>query len=93
MENVIKLPARYGLTHKLVHDIDDLWHIEFDEDSIGTYRCIGFEGQHSIGNSIYALDPEGGPFLSVGSTVKGYTIKSITSNGLFELVKNENENS
>ena len=83
----ILLPARYGMTHKLVHDKDDMWHIEFDKKSTGTYRCIGFEGEHHIGDSIHALDPEGGPFLSVGSTVGGYTIKSITSNGLFELTK------
>ena len=93
MENVINLPARYGLTHRLVHQGGNLWTIEFDKQAYGTYRLIGFEGEHGIGDSVYALDPEGGPFLSVGSTVGGYTIKSITSNGIFELIKNENENS
>lgn len=84
----ILLPARYGIMHKLVHDKDDMWHIEFDKKSTGTYRCIGWEGEYHVGVNIRSLDPEGGPFLSVGDTIEGYTIKSITSNGLFELIKN-----
>ena len=92
----ILLPARYGLTHKLKHVGKNLWEIVFDKKATGTYRCIGFEGEHNIGNSIRALDPEGGPFLSVGDTIENYTIKSITSNGLFELeeikkLQNEND--
>ena len=90
MENVIKLPARYGMTHKLVHDKDDLWHIEFDKKSVGTYSIIGFEEADNNGRiytHVHSLDPEGGPFLSVGDTIEGYTIKSITSSGLFKLVK------
>lgn len=89
----ILLPVRYGLTHKLKHLKDNLWEIEFDKNSTGTYRIIGFEGEHEVGNFVYALDPEGGPFLSVGSKIEEYTIKSISSKGVFELVKNnENEN-
>jgi hypothetical protein len=83
----ILLPARYGMTHKLVYDKDNLWHIEFDKNAYGTYRCIGFEGESHIKDSIYALDPEGGPYLSVGDNIKGYIIKSIKSNGIFELIK------
>ena len=89
----ILLPARYGLTHKLVHDKDDLWHIEFDKKSTGTYRLISFKGQHGIGNNVSALDPEGGPFLNVGSTINGYTVKSITINGIFELIKEKEDES
>lgn len=94
MENVILLPARYGLTHKLKYLKDYLWEIEFDKNSTGTYRVIGFEGEEKIGNSVYALDPEGGPFLRVGDKVNDYVIKSISSNGIFELIKdNKNEES
>ena len=93
MEDVILLPARYGLTHKLKHLKDNLWEIEFDKNSTGTYRLIGFDGEHEIGNFVHALDPEGGPFLTVGDKVNDYVIKSISSNGIFELIKeNENEN-
>ena len=83
----ILLPARYGLTHKLKYLKDNLWEIEFDKNSTGTYRLIGFDGEHGIGNFVHALDPEGGPFLTVGSKVSDYVIKSISSNGIFELIK------
>ena len=89
----ILLPARYGLTHKLKHVGGNLWIIEFDKNSTGTYRLIGFDGEHKIGSLVHALDPEGGPFLSVGDKINDYVIKSISSNGIFELIKeNENEN-
>lgn len=84
MKDII-LNARYGLTHKLKHIADNLWQIEFDKNSTGTYRIIGKY------NDVKALDPEGGPFLSVDSTINGYKIRSITFNGIFELIK-ENEN-
>lgn len=87
MENVIELPARYNLCHKLKKVGDTLWQIEFDPKSTGTYRLIGFEGEHKIDTYVRALDPEGGPFMSVGSEIEGYIIKSITAQGLFELIK------
>lgn len=84
----IQLKARYEYVHSLVHIGNDLWIIAFDPKSTGTYRIIGEPG------NIQALDPEGGPFLSVGDKINGYTIKSITSNGIFELIKeNKDENS
>lgn len=86
MEEIL-LPARYGLTHKLKHLGNNLWKIEFDKNSTGTYRLIGFDGEHGIGSFVHALDPEGGPFLTVGDKVSDYVIKSISSNGIFELIK------
>lgn len=83
----IKLPARYGLCHKLKKVGDTLWEIELDPKSTGTCRLIGFEGEHSIGNYVKAFDPEGGPFLSVNSEIDDFIIKSITITGLFELIK------
>ena len=83
----IELKARYGYTHSLNHLKDNLWVFQPDPKSTGIYRIIG-----ELGN-IQALDPEGGPFLSVGDKIGNYTIKSITQNGIFELIKdNENEN-
>lgn len=85
----IKLPARYGLCHKLKKVGDTLWEIEFDPKSTGTYRLIGLDGEHKIGTYVHALDPEGGPFMAVGSEIEDYVIKSITAQGLFELIKKQ----
>lgn len=82
----IKLPARYGYLHTLEHIGNDLWQFVPDLRSAGTYRLIG-----DYPNNIKALDPEGGPFMSVGDKIENYTIKSISAGGIFELI-NENEN-
>lgn len=83
MENTtILLPARYNLTHKLIYIGGNFWQLVFDKKSTGTYRIIG-----TIPSDIKAIDPEGGPMLSVGSTIDDYTIKSIKTNGLIELEK------
>lgn len=88
MEDII-LNARYGLKHKLRHLNDNLWVIDFDPNSSGTYRIIGFKGESKVGSNVSALDPEGGPYLSVNSEIDGYIIKSIKSNGIFELIKKD----
>lgn len=85
----IKLPARYGLCHKLKKVGNTLWEIELDPKSTGTYRLIGLDGEHKIGTYVHALDPEGGPFMAVGSEIEDYVIKSITAQGLFELIKKQ----
>lgn len=87
LQEEIKIPARYGYVHKLEHIGDNLWQFKSDPNSGGYYRCIGFEGEHKVGPYIKAFDPDGGPFMSVGSTINGYTIKSITTSGVFELIK------
>lgn len=84
MEDNIKLIARYGLTHQLKHINDKLYQLELDKNSAGTYRIIGFEGQSPITGYVYAIDPEGGPFISVGSKINNLVVKSITSNGIIE---------
>ena len=78
----IKLSARYGYVHTLEHISDNLWQFKSDPKSTGTCRYIG-----QYPNDIKAFDPDGGPFMSVGSTINDYTIKSITTEGIFELVK------
>lgn len=85
MESIV-LNARYGYKHKLNHVKDNLWTFESDPKSSGTFRIIGFDGEDKIGNLVYAFDPEGGPFMTVGDKIDDYTIKSITCNGIFELV-------
>lgn len=87
----INLPARYGYIHKLER-IDDTshWVLKLDPKSCGTYRIIGFEGQEDLKGHCFALDPEGGPFLSVGTKIENKTIKSITADRILELEENVN---
>lgn len=85
----IKLNGRYGYVHTLTNIENNLWRFDCDPESTGTFRIIGFEGEHEIGNNVSAFDPEGGPFMSIGDKIEDYTIKSITSNGIFELEKDE----
>lgn len=85
MNDIIYLPARYGYKHLLKHIGRNLWLFESDSKSSGTYRLIGFDGESEIGQKVYAFDPEGGPFLSVGSKIEGKVIKSISRTGIFEL--------
>jgi len=82
MENEIILNARYGYKHKLKHICGTYWQFESDPKSYGTYRLIGDE--HGMAH-ITALDPDGGPFMEVGSIIEGKVIKSISHNGVFEL--------
>ena len=85
METII-LPARYGYVHKL-EQIDNTsnWILKFDPKCCGTYRIIGFDGQKVLKGRCFAVDPEGGPFLSVGMKIGDKTIKSITTDGILEL--------
>lgn len=82
---IIKLTARYGYEHTLKHIEGNLWQFEADPKSTGTYRCIGWEGEFHEGINVQAFDPDGGPFLRVGSKIDDKIIKSITSDGIFEL--------
>lgn len=82
MEEIIKLPARYGYVHQLKHIINNLWLFEPDPKSAGYYRLIGDE--HGM-NNITAFDPDGGPFMRVGSKIENKIIKSISHSGIFEL--------
>lgn len=82
----IKLHARYGYVHTLEHIGDNLWLFKCDPKSAGYYQCIGFEGQKIDPTNLYAFDPDGGPFITVGSKIEDKTVKSITSNGIFELI-------
>lgn len=81
----ISLHARYGYVHKLRKTDASNWKLELDPKSSGTYRVIGFDGESKIGRFCFAIDPDGGPFLSVGDKIGNKTIKSITTNGILEL--------
>lgn len=85
MNKDIILNARYGYKHVLKYLKDNLWLINFDPKSSGTYRLIGFDGENKIGPRVFALDPDGGPFMSIGSRIFNYRIKTIYRGGIFEL--------
>lgn len=78
----IGLHARYDYAHTLEHIGGNLWKLVCDPNSSQTYRLIG-----NYPNDIKAIDPDGGPFLSVGDKINEYTIKSIMPKGILELVK------
>lgn len=77
MEDLIKLPARYKIRTflKLIpYDNEKLVYVLKTDAS--TIRVIYKNNDKS---SIQAIDPSGGPMLSVGSSIEGYKrkIKSI----------------
>lgn len=87
MEDVIKLPARYGYCHTLEKMSNGKYQFIPDPKSYETYTILGFDGEHKIGQYVSALDPEGGPFMTVDSVINNkYVIKSITRDGIFDLV-------
>ena len=92
MKTTIVLPARYGLKHTLEYLGENLWQFKSDPKSTGTSRWIGFEGEHQVNpNNLHAFDPEGGPYIAVGSKIENYTVKSIRAGKgcIIELVEDE----
>lgn len=85
--DTIVLNARYGFKHKLEHIKDNKWKLILDPNSSETYRILGFPMEHEIGEYVSAIDPDGGPFIKVDSKIDEYTVKTITRNGILELVK------
>ena len=84
MEDIIKLHARYGYKHQLTKIGGNFWRLDIDPKSSGTYRLIGFEGK-PIQAHVSAIDPDGGPFISVGDVIDNKKVKSIAVNGILEL--------
>ena len=87
MEDIIILPARYKYCHTLEKMSNGKYQFIPDPKSYGTYQILGFDGESHIGQYVSALDPEGGPFMAVDSVINDkYIIKSITRDGIFDLV-------
>lgn len=85
----IKLPNRDGADLKLVNTKDNIWKFEVDSEHefVLTYlRIIGkeFASNMEDPNNWEALDPSGGPFLSIGDKLDDLTIKGFTKD--FELI-------
>lgn len=84
----IKLPNRYGNNNYLEQIAGNCWKLVLDKSNNYT-RLIGFDGESKIGSKVKAIDPEGGPFISVGSKIDNYTVETIMSNGIIWLKENE----
>lgn len=88
MSKDIKLKGRYGLTHKLIY-LEESKYLFSSELSC---RII------YNGDEILALDPSGGPCMTVGNTINGLNIESIKFNNdnpkgyIFTLVFPNNKN-
>ena len=79
--NKIKLDNRYNANIWLEHIDKDLWELKSQKPEDLQYMRIIFEDDNK---SVYAVDPSGGPFLSIGTIVgfeDKYIVKEIFKNG------------
>ena len=63
----IKLPNRYGYDVNLIKTAKDKYRLEFS----GVYRIIGEL------NNIQAVDPDGGPYISINSLINNQKVEKI----------------
>lgn len=77
----IKLYNRYNEDNYLQHIESDKWQLVLGNEKDNDYiRILGQEGKHEIDhNDLYAVDPPGGPFISVGSKIAGKEVYKITA--------------
>lgn len=74
----INLDNRYGAKLWLERLDKGLWILNSEKkEDLGFMRIIYKEN----GKDIEAIDPSGGPFLSVGTVLEGYIIEEIYPNG------------
>ena len=75
-ENKIPLFNRYGSKVFLEHKEGNVYYLRGDEDAL---MAVGVTFNDNP-NNLTAVDPVGGPYISVGSEIiKGYIIESIES--------------
>ena len=75
-EKKIPLFNRYGSKIYLEYKEDNTYYLRGDEEAL---MAIGVAFDVSP-NNIIAIDPSGGPYISVGSEIiKGYIVESIIS--------------
>lgn len=87
--NKIKLDNRYNANIWLEHIDKDLWQLKSEDPEDLQYMRIIYEADKSV----YAVDPSGGPFLSLKTIVgfeEKYIIDEIFRNGfIFKLTRYE----
>lgn len=85
--NKIKLDNRYNANLWLEHIDEDLWQLKSEDPEDLQYMRIIYEDDKSV----YAVDPSGGPFLSINTIVgfkEKYIIDEIFRNGfIFKLTR------
>ena len=75
-ENEIPLFNRYGSELYLEYKENNIYYLRGDKEALMAVG-VTFNGNP---NNIIAIDPSGGPYISVGSEIiKGYIIKNIES--------------
>lgn len=75
-ENKIPLFNRHGNKVFLEQKEDNIYYLRGDEDALIAVG-VAFDGNP---NNITAVDPSGGPYISVGlEIIKGYIVESIES--------------
>ena len=75
-ENKIPLFNRYRSKVFLEHKENNIYYLRGDEEALMAVG-VTFDGYP---DNITAVDPAGGPYISVGSTIaKGYVVESIES--------------
>ena len=82
MEN-IKLYNRYNAKIFLEHIDKDLWQLKAENPEDLNYMRMIYEDNEC--KKIHAIDPSGGPFISIGSEIKNinntYKVEEIFPNG------------
>ena len=90
--NPLQLESRYGDTHRLI-PVDDADEKAYKLTPAFDWMPISvtYDTDEKGNKVIKAVDPDGGPFITVGFEVKGHVVGSIyqTVNGgiLLDLVK------
>ena len=85
----------YNVWLKRVGENSDWWQLRTNQPSLFNYINLTFEDNNT--DSIYAVDPPGGPFISVGSEMgigEPYIVDEIqnTSLGIFLRLKENTKN-
>jgi hypothetical protein len=78
MKSII-LPNRYYKTIKLIQQPNGNWKLE----GIEYVRFL----YNKSGTKIKSIDPEGGPFLTVGDIISGWRVKGISSKSELTMVE------
>ena len=76
-QEVIKLESRYkDINSNLIQIEDNKYLLNTNSEYIRLSRAEN--------RTIYSIDPEGGPMISIGDTIQGKKIKSIKSQYVIE---------
>ena len=79
MKSEIKLNSRYGIDNRLIQ-IDGKLN-RYRLSTKYNYR-VGFEDDNI--EKCTFIDPDGGPFITVGSEIEGHRVRAIYDNGIIE---------